>query len=285
MQFKPFLSAWALALLLLTACGTVPKTSVTETPLGSPRASVDDSLFARVLHRAIQPDGRISYQELRSDSELTEYLQQIALVRTDGFNSRSELLAFWINTHNAYVLDLIRSNPATSIDNIPGFRYAKVILTGDAQHYSLDDIEHTILEHDFREPRAFFALFDGTRSSPKLPLEPYSGAFLSDQLDVQFRNFLSDSTKNYLDRRANTLYLSEIFEDYSSTLEDMAGEPLTTLIRDFAPPAMSDWIRRHLTITIAYLSNDRTINTSDLTTTHPYERKPTPPRRIPGGLN
>lgn len=285
MQFKLCLSAWALALLLFTSCGTVPKTSVTETPLGSPRASADDSLFARVLQRAVQPDGRISYQELRSDSELTEYLEQIALVRTDGFNARSELLAFWINTHNAYVLDLIRSNPAISIDDIPGFRYAKVILTGDAQHYSLDDIEHTILEHDFREPRAFFALFDGTRSSPRLPVEPYLGEHLSDQLDVQFRNFLADSTKNYLDRRANTLYLSNIFQEYSGALEDMTGEPLTTLIRDFAPQAMADWIHRHPAITIAYLTRDNTINTSDITNSHSYERKPTPPRRISGGIN
>ena len=143
---------------------------------------------------------------------------------------------------------MIRSNPARSIDDISGFRYAKVILTGDAEHYSLDDIEHSILEHQFREPRAFFALFDGTRSSPKLPLDPYSGDHLSDQLDMQFREFLADSSKNYIDRRANTLYLSKMFENYSGTLEEMSAEPLTTLVRDFAPPIMSEWIHRHPTM-------------------------------------
>jgi hypothetical protein len=284
MELKPHLSAWMLALVLLVSCGTIPKTSVTEAPLGSPLASVDDSLFAHVLQRAVAPDGRISYAELRSDTELTEYLEQIALVRTDALISRSALLAFWINIHNAYVLDMIRLNPAKSIDDISGFRYAKVILTGDGQHYSLDDIEHTIIEHQFREPRAFFALFDGTRSSPKLPLDPYSGEHLSDQLDTQFREFLADSSKNYLDRRENTLYLSQVFEDYSSSLEEMSGEPLTTLIRDFAPPTMEAWIRRHPTVTISYLSDDHTINTSDITPTPSYERKSTPPRRTSGGI-
>jgi Protein of unknown function, DUF547 len=284
MTLKSCRSAWTLVLVLLASCGTVPKTSVTEAPLGVPRANVDDSLFFRVLHRAIASDGRISYKELQSDTELTAYLNQIAFVRTDAFNSRSELLAFWINTHNAYVLDMIRSNPARSIDDISGFRYAKVIFTGDGRHYSLDDIEHTILEQQFREPRAFFALFDGTRSSPTLPSEPYSGAYLSNQLDAQFRAFLADSTKNYLDRRVNTLYLSQTFEDYSSTLEEMSGEPLTTLVRDFAPTTMEEWIRRHSNVAISYLQYDNTINTSDITTAPSYERKSTPPRRPSGGI-
>ncbi len=284
MQLKSCYSAWVLLLVLLVSCGTVPKTSVLEAPLGHPLASVDDSLFARVLHRAVASDGRISYNELRSDTELTTYLDQIALVQTDGFNSRSELLAFWINTHNAYVLDMIRLNPAQSIDDISGFRYAKVILTGDGERYSLDDIEHTILEHTFREPRAFFALFDGTRSSPMLPVEPYSGDHLSDQLDAQFRSFLADSSQNYLDRRANTLYLSQIIENYSGALEEMSGEPLTTLIRDFAPPTMSEWIHRHSNVNISYLQYDNTINASDFNSTPSYERKSTTPRRTSGGI-
>ncbi len=285
MPFKHYQSLLVLVFVLLASCGTVPKTSVTETPLGSVRANADDSLFFRVLHRAVASDGRVNYAELRSDTELTEYLDEIALVRSDGFNSRAEMLAFWLNTHNAYVLDILRSNPARSIDDISGFRYAKVIMTGDAQHYSLDDIEHTILEHQFREPRAFFALFDGTRSSPVLPAEPYSGEHLSDQLDAQFRKFLADSTKNYLDRRSNTLYLSQMFEDYSGTLEEMTGESLTTLIRDFAPPAMAEWIPRHSNVTISYLRYDNSINTNDygINTTPSNERKSTP-RKTSGGI-
>ena len=278
--------AWVPTLVLLASCGTVPRTTVTELPLAPPLAAANDSLFARALERAISSSGTISIKELQSDTDLTAYLQQISRVRTDGFNTRAELLAFWINTHNAYVLDMIRLNPARSVDDISGFRYAKIILTSDGQRYSLDDIEHTILEHQFREPRAFFALFDGSRSSPTLLDEPYSGEHLSEQLDTQCRAFLADSSKNYLDRRANTLYLSKIFQDYSSSLEEMASEPLTTLVRDFAPPTISEWISRHSKLTISYLRYDDAINSSDYgyNNSSSYERKPTTPRKTSGGI-
>jgi len=273
-------------LVLLTSCGTVPKTSLVLPPTVTPLAALDDSLFQRVLTRAVAPNGAVSYNTLRSDTELTEYIQEIARVRTDAFISRSELLAFWLNVHNAYALDMIRMNPARSIDDISGFRYAKVIVTSDGQTHSLDDIEHSILEQQFREPRAFFALFDGSRSSPQLCPEPYSGDRLSSQLDDQFHKFLADSTKNYLDRRANTLYLSKIVQDYSSTLEKMANEALTTLIRDFAPPAMAQWIGGHPAVTISYLGYDNTIYSSDNGFTSPptHERTPAQPRKTSGGI-
>lgn len=268
---------------LLASCGTVPKTSITTFSEGSPLASVDDSLYARVLQRAVTPGGAVSYSELASDTELTEYLREIAAVRTDAFTSRSELLAFWINTHNAYVLDMIRKAwPVHSIDDIAGFRYAKVILAG-GDRYSLDDIEHTIIEKQFREPRAFFALFDGSRSSPILQLDPYTETTLSEELDRQLKGFLADSTKNYLDRRSNTLYLSKIFETYSSDLADAAGGALAYFVRDFAPPAVAQWIGGHHNLNISYLSYDNSINTSDIEPTHAPTYYPTR-RRESGGI-
>ncbi len=286
MTLKSCLSISALVLVLLAACGTVPKTSIVTLPTGPPLAAVDDSLFGAVLAQAVAWNGAVSYKTLQSDTDLTEYLQQLSRVHTDAFTSRSGLLSFWINVHNAYVLDMIRLNPARTIDDIPGFRYAKVIHTWDGQSYSLDDIEHTIVEEHFREPRAFFALFDGARSSPALRPQPYSGEHLSEQLDEQFHEFLADSTKNYLDRRSNTLYLSNIFRDYSSTLERMTGEPNLTLVRDFAPSAMASWIRGHPTMNVSYLRYDNTIYRNDfgLINAPANERTPTPPRRPSGGI-
>ncbi|HET6402504.1 MAG TPA: DUF547 domain-containing protein [Candidatus Kapabacteria bacterium] len=274
---------WLFAAMLLASCGTVPKTTITSFPEGPPIASVDDSLFARVLERAVAPDGAVSYSELQSDTDLTAYLRQIAAVQTDAFISRSELLAFWINVHNAYVLDMIRKAwPIHSIDDISGFRYANVVLAG-GNRYSLDAIEHAIIEKQFREPRAFFALFDGSRSSPLLQRVPYTEANLSEELDHQLKSFLADSTKNYLDRRANTLYLSKIFETYSSDLADAAGGTLADFVRDFAPPSMAQWIGRHHDVNILYLRYDNTINTSDIEPTHVPTHYPTR-RRESGGI-
>ncbi len=286
MQGKIILRALPLTILLFASCGTVPKCSVVPGPAEQPLASVDDSLYANVLARAIATNGAVSYSELRSDTELTAYLQQISRVQTSAFVSRTELLAFWINTHNAYVLDMIRLNPARSIDDIPGFRYAKIIVTGDGQRYSLDDIEHGILEHQFREPRAFFALFDGTRTSPALRPAPYQGESLGDQLDQQLHQFLADSSKNYLDRPSNSLYLSKIFQDYHTTLEEMTSEKLPVFVRDFAPPAMAEWIARHPAVNLAFLTSDNNIFSNDFgqTPSSSNERSHTPPRKTSGGI-
>lgn len=276
--------------MLLASCGTVPKTTITSFPEGPPLPAVDDSLYARALERAVAPDGAVNYSELESDTDLTAYLRQIAAVQIDAFTSRSELLAFWINTHNAYVLDMIRKAwPVRSIDDISGFRYANVVLAGGSR-YSLDAIEHNIIEKQFREPRAFFALFDGSRSSPALQRVPYREDDLSPELDRQLKSFLADSTvdrprstKNYLDRGANTLYLSKIFETYASDLADAAGGTLADFVRDFAPPPMAQWIGRHHDVNISYLRYDYSINTNDFESTHEPTYHPTR-RRESGGI-
>ena len=272
--------------MVLASCGTVPKTSVPIVPDGPPLTSVDDSLYAHVLERSIGPGGTINYAELADDTDLTTYLDQISRVRIDAFVSRAQLLAFWINTHNAYVLDLIRSNwnsgSVRSIDEISGFHYAKVIVV-DGKRYSLDGIEHEIIEKQFREPRAFFALFDGSNSSSVLHQVPYNAIELSDQLDQQLKSFLADSTKNYVDRRSNTLYLSPIFETYSTDLQEAAGGTLADFVRLFAPPEMASWIARHPNGAISYVRYDHTINTNTPAPTHEQYYRPQP-RRDDGGI-
>lgn len=286
-KLKPFIIHHStfiiLVALALCACGTVPRTTFVTMPEGQPLATVNDSLYARALAGAVSSNGAVSYNKLRDDTDLTEYLRQIALVQMDAFTSRLQLLAFWINAHNAYALDMIRSNmPFRSIDDISGFRYASVALIG-GKPYSLDAIEHDIIEKKFREPRAFFALFDGSRSSPALLTEPYTESKFSDQLDGQLKSFLADSTKNLLDKRSNTLYLSRVFSDYASPLAD-AGGSLAGFARAFAPPAMSAWIGGHPNLVISYLSYDNTLNTSDIEQHEPIHQNRTPGRKTSGGI-
>jgi len=285
----PGVIRWCFAIsiaLCITSCGTIPKTSVTAQPEGRPLSSVNDSLYAHVLDRAMSPTGAISFTRLEGDTELTDYLEQIAQAKPEVFLSRWQLLAFWINAHNAFALDLIRSNmPVHSISDIGGFRYAHVLMVGGTL-YSLDDIEHVIIGKQFREPRAFFALYDGSRSSPALKHTPYSEAHLSEELDKQLKTFLADSSKNYLDPHSNTLYLSEVFNDYAANLEDAAGGSLLEFVKAFAPPKMAEWLGRHPNVRISYLSYDNTLNSSDIEQPHEpptHERKQTS-RRSSGGI-
>ena len=272
---------------LFIACGGVIHTTITTIPEGDRITRVNDSLFADVLGKTLQPDGAVSYNELHSDSELTDYLRQFALARTDVFTSRQAELAFWVNAHNAYVLDILRLNlPIHSVSEIAGFQSIKVALVGGS-FYSLEDIEHGIIAKQFREPRAFFALFDGTRSSPPLRIEPYTESHLSDQLNDQITRFLGDSTKNFIDRKANTIYLSQRFQEYSSEIEAVAGT-MATFLEAYAPPAMAGWITTHSTAKISYLSYDQTLYTSDIEAPHeqPVQQPPRkqPSRRSSGGI-
>ena len=233
------------------------------------------------------PAGSLSFTRLKADTELTEYLQELASVQTEAFLSHTQELAFWINAYNAYALDMLRSNmPARLTSDISGFHSATVALIG-GRYYSLNGIVD-IIGTRFREPRAFFALYDGSRSSPRLRAEPYADGVLSDQLEAQVRDFLADSTKNMLARRSNTIYLSPYFHDYESPIVKVAGD-LLGFVRAYAPPMISQWIASHPAVEIGYLRADETINTSDITqpaprTVHePTQHKPVP-RKSSGGI-
>jgi hypothetical protein len=273
-----------LATVAFIGCGGVPQVSVTTVPNGGPLSKVNDSLYEEVLRNVVSPNGAISLTRLRSDTALTEYLNEIARMRTDVFVSRPAALTFWINAHNAFVMDLLRSNGTPrSTDDISGFAYAHVLLVGGTM-YSLNDIEHNILTKQFREPRAFFALWDGSRSSPRLASEAYNEEELSHELDTQLREFLEDSTKNMLDRHANTIYLSHLFRDYQDDIEAVTGS-LTSFVRAFAPAPMVHWIDGHPNVVLSYLSYDQTVFTSDVEPPkkpRPEPRKPA--RRSTGGI-
>jgi hypothetical protein len=276
LHLKLIATCW---IVICTGCGVQPRVTVNSVPNGGPLSKVSDSLYANVIGNALAPSGAISLSRLRSDNELTTYLGQLARMRTDMFMTRQSALAFWINAHNAIVMDLLRLNPGVSMEDM---QYAHVAQIGDAQ-YSLNDIEHTILTKQFREPRAFFALWDGSRSSPPLRTEPYSEEQLSEQLDEQIKSFLADSTKNMLDRRANTIYLSQVFRDYRDEIEQVTNT-LTAFIRHFAPEAMAHWIDGHPSVILSFLRYDRSTFSSDIEPAKHINEPRKPARRTSGGI-
>jgi hypothetical protein len=277
--------AVALALLLVYGCGSVPHTTLTEIPDAPPVSYPNDSAYAHVLQRAVHPNGAINFVALQSDSELTHYLRDLAVTRTEVFTSRQQSLAFWLNAHNAYVLDILRNNqPLTRTGDLSGFKSTHVAIVA-GKRVSLSEIEDHILTHDFREPRAFFALFDGARSSPDLRPEPYNEAKLSEQLDEQVELFLADSTRNYLDTKNNKLYLSEIFRHYTEEIEKSVGTTIR-FVREFAPDPIAAWIDRHPNVAVSYLRYDESLNAtpSQHHDEQPVPKPKHPRRRSSGGI-
>jgi hypothetical protein len=224
-------------------------------PKLSARSAPSDALLARVLNRAINPIGQIDYVRIESDTELTEYLREVAVTDPTASISRGAALAFWINAHNACMLDLLRMNwPLRGTFDISQYRGAIVYQIG-GNTYSLLQIEHEVLTTQFKDPRAFFALYFGGISSPKLAPVPYTDATLSDQLDSAVTKFVADPRRVELDPRNHKLLLSHLFSDYSPELVQISGT-VQAFVRTFATGKLAQYLGQHPNTEIDYLRYD-----------------------------
>lgn len=201
-----------LAVLLLSS-GTVASAyaqtapTATQTPAGTSAPSIDHGRFDALL-RAHVHDGFVDYDAFAKSPEFAAYLQALDRARLTGL-SEDERLAFWINTFNAYTIQLIISHGETkSIRNVNktfGFLqlkgpWSEPLVRAAGRVLTLDDVQHTILRKEFAEPRVHFAMACGAIGCASLRNEAYVGEKLVEQLNQQARAFMRESpTKNRLE--------------------------------------------------------------------------------------
>jgi hypothetical protein len=184
-----------------------------------------NELCSKVLNvEYIDDNGEVDYALLRRKrSDLYHVTDEFRTLSVEDYISweLEEQVAFWINAHNLYTLELIVNNypiepsrfklifyPAQSIMQIGGARddnYFGIM----GREYSLEEMEKNILEL-YGDPRVLFALSYASQGSPPMRNEPYNGPQLEKQLDNQVRRFLGRRAGFYIDE--STLYLSPIFE-------------------------------------------------------------------------
>ncbi|MFI4911413.1 MAG: DUF547 domain-containing protein [Sedimentisphaeraceae bacterium JB056] len=172
----------------------------------------------------ISDSGDVDYALLRRKrSDLYNVTKDFRSLKVEDYLTwdNDVQLAFWINVHNLYTLELIINNypiepsrfklifyPAQSIMQISGARESNYFgVMG--REYSLEEMEDNILEL-YGDPRVLFALTYASIGSPPMRSEPYNGPMLEDQLDNQVRRFLGRRSGFYIDR--SKLYISPIFE-------------------------------------------------------------------------
>ncbi len=246
--------AGALLLAILFGCGPSVQVSIRAVPQRPPLSGPNDSLLEAVLHRSVDTSGHIDLSAIKGDTALTVYLSDVAVTKTDAFVSRSAQLAFWINAHNAAMLDLLRLNhPVHGLMDVSGMRTASVVIVG-GETFSIDDIER-IMASQFREPRAYFVLFMGGRSSPKLLSETYKVENLSIQLDRAVQNFIADSTKNRVGKRPPALYLSDLFHTHADEFAKASGS-LGAFLRAFASGSIAQFLSAHANPEINFVEYD-----------------------------
>ncbi|MGK7909730.1 MAG: DUF547 domain-containing protein [Synechococcus sp.] len=226
-----WLKHWSLAIaasIFFASCGAIvsrsPEPAVQE---AVEPGTIRTELYAEVLATYVDERGLVDYEGLQANREpLDTYLADLAALDEATYNSWSEdeQIAYWVNAYNAITLmSIIDQDPIKpSIKDILGvWRVRRHAVYGGEK--TLDGIEHGILRKFYDEPRVHAALVCAALSCPLLRAEPYVGELLDAQLDEQVEQWLAKSDGFRIDREGNTVYLSKIFDWFTSDWEPSYG--------------------------------------------------------------
>lgn len=221
-----------------------------------------NSLFDRVLNRYVSKDGLVNYKGLKEDKEFRDYIEYISHTDADKLPSDKHRLAFWINAYNAFVIKgVLEEYPIKSVLDagwLPHSFFKRKEFETKQGKIPLREIENEKLMETFREPGIHFAINCASISCPKLLPEAYRAEKLEQQLETQGRSFVSDKSKNHLDKERRIFYLSSIFKWYR---EDFVKneEKIEAYIARYLNPSDAEFIRNN-EVTIKYLDYNWGLN-------------------------
>ncbi len=219
--------------LLLTSC-------FRKVPSSADNTYINHTIFDTLLQKHVDSRGGVDYNGFEKDSAVFHlYLKILSKNPPSDTWLREEKLAYWINTYNAYTIELIlRNRPLESIKDITALNIPFVsspwqieFIPINNKLYNLDDIEHGIIRKQFDEPRIHFALVCAAASCPKLRNEAYTNLKLEMQLIHQTRDFLRDTTKNQIN--SQDVKLSPIFKWYGGDFTKQGN--LINFLNRYAP--------------------------------------------------
>lgn len=205
-----------IVLFLLLGCNSTPSAS-----------SFDHSSFDKLLKQNVNEKGLVNYEGFKNNDSFKKYLKKVAEANISKF-SKSEKLAFYINTYNALIIKNILDHPnIKSPMDVDGF-FKKIKFKVAGEHITLDELEHNYtLKIDGALPH--FGLVCGAKSCPKLIPKAYNSKDVFKQLKENAKDYLSDKTKNYYDEENDTLYLSAIFDWFKGYFEAKYGSSIKTV--------------------------------------------------------
>lgn len=182
----------------------------TETAI---QKTINHSKWDTLLQKHVASNGTVNYKGFQKDvAVLQSYLDELAKNVPTKSWTKNAVLAYWINTYNAFTVKLILDNyPVKSIKDINN-PWGQEFFTLGTKKYSLEEIEHKILRK-MNEPRIHFAINCASFSCPNLSNEAYTSAKMNQQLTAAAKDFLADKTKNNITK--DKLIISKIFDWFS----------------------------------------------------------------------
>ncbi len=183
-------------------------------------------LYAQILKKYVNDQGQVDYAGLKTNpDDLNEFVQQMESTNLSGF-SLDELKAFWINAYNVITLKVVTDKyPVQGIRRINFGLVWQVPRKAAGKNYSLGHIEHKIIR-PMNDPRIHFALNCASLGCPRLSREPFLPERIDQQLDREARRFINDPEKVRLDRAANILRHSVLFDWFKEDFLKESGSIL-----------------------------------------------------------
>ena len=236
--------------------------------------------YAQVLRDYVRPP-RVDYAALtKGRASLDTAVAAVAAPAEveEARWTREQRLAFWINAYNALTLRAIVDHypirsawltlqPRNSIRQIDGV-WTKLTWRAAGRRVTLDDIEHTILRPQFKEPRVHFSITCASVGCPPLAAEPYRAATIDAQLDEAARRYLASPQGLLVD--GDTLRVSKILDWYGEDFvarfapdatgrADRTDQAIRGLVGRFGPAAAAELARKPST-RIRFLDYDWSLN-------------------------
>ena len=172
--------------------------------------------FDNLLQKYVSASGVVNYSGLKNDqAALDKYLAALSKQAPGKSWSKNASLSFWINTYNAYTIQLILKNyPVKSIQDINkgkpwDLQWIKI---GD-KTYSLNNIENDIIRPQYKDPRIHFAVNCAAKSCPPLANKAFTETNINSMLDARAKNFINSGMN---DISPSSATVSKIFDWYKA---------------------------------------------------------------------
>ena len=196
-----------------------------ESTTANSAVNVDHSKWDVLLKKHVDNKGFVNYKGFIEDQEdLDDYLKLLATQEPSKDWSVQELLAYYINTYNAYTVQVILDNyPTKSIQDINGV-FVNSFIPIDGNTLSLGSLENGVLRK-MNEPRIHFAINCASFSCPKLLNEAFTAGKINEQLDKVTKEFIN-SDKNEL--TVSPPKVSSIFKFYTKDFQPSISQYINT---------------------------------------------------------
>lgn len=224
---------------------------------------------AEFLKDFVDDKGMVDYTTLRRQRlKLKALLREFENLEPNEYRTwtKENKIAFWLNAYNIQMLKIITDNypiqssrilrlypgwGPNSILHIKGIWTDYKFLVMD-EEFTLSEIDKRFFRKEFDDPRIFFAVSNGSLSSPPLRNEPYYGHRLNKQLDDQVKRFLANPLALRIDTEKQRVYLSSLFQSSSYGKEFMSKFAIDKKFKDYEPTT-----RAVLNFITNYVSRDK----------------------------